>query len=81
MNTSGLKLMADDAQWYFRNDAEEERFYDIFFRMCRKYNVAWASANEKEKLFIEEVARVTYERDKALRHGMPLADIRPAFAS
>lgn len=70
-----------DAQWYCRRDPEADRFYEIFFRMCRKYNVSWASASEKERGFIEEVTRVTYERDKALRLGLPLDEILPAFAS
>ena len=70
-----------DAQWYCRRDPEADRFYEIFFRICRKYNVSWASASEKERGFIEEVTRVTYERDKALRLGLPLDEIPPAFAS
>lgn len=70
-----------DAEWYCRRDAEEDRFYDIFFKLCRKYDVSWASASEKEKAFIEEVTRVTYERDLAIRSGKPLSAIRPAFAS
>ena len=49
--------------------------------MCRKYDVRWASADEKELRFIEEVTRVTYERERAVRLGLPLADVRPAFAS
>ncbi len=53
---------ASDAAWYCRKDAEEERFYEIFFQLCRKYSVRWASATPKEKSFIEEVTRVTYER-------------------
>ncbi len=72
---------ASDAKWYCRHDAEEERFYSIFFKLCRKYDISWASASEKEKAFIEEVTRVTYERDKAIRNGQPLSEVRPAFAS
>lgn len=68
-----------DAEWYCRKDSEEERFYQIFFSLCRKYNVRWASADEKEKAFIEEVTRVTYERDKAERQGLSLETIRPSF--
>ena len=56
---------ASDAAWYCRKDAEEERFYEIFFQLCRKYSVRWASATPKEKSFIEEVTRVTYEREGA----------------
>ena len=44
-----------DAEWYCRQDPEAERYYNIFFKLCRKYNVSWASADEKEKAFIEEV--------------------------
>ncbi len=70
-----------DAAWYCRKDPEADRFYDIFFRLCRKYDIRWASANEKERQFIEEVTRVIYERDKALRLGLPLCDVRPSFSS
>ena len=59
---------ASDAAWYCRKDAEEERFYEIFFQLCRKYSVRWASATPKEKSFIEEVTRVTYEREMAKRN-------------
>lgn len=69
-----------DAEWYCRKDPEEERFYEIFFLMCQKYGVRWASAEEKERKFIEEVTRVTYERERALRLGFPLSDVRPSFA-
>ena len=75
------KIPASDAEWYCRKDPEEERFYEIFFALCRKYRVSWASADEKEKAFIEEITRVTYERERALRLGQPLSEIRPAFAS
>ena len=75
------EIPASDAEWYCRRDPEEERFYEIFFQMCRKYGVRWASADEKERRFIVEVTRVTYERERAVRQGLPLSDIRPAFVS
>ena len=75
------EIPASDAEWYCRRDPEEERFYEIFVQLCRKYGVRWASAEEKERRFIEEVTRVTYERERAVRLGLPLSDIRPAFAS
>ena len=67
-----------DAEWYCRKDSEEERFYEIFFQMCQKYGVRWASAEEKERQFIEEVTRVTYERERAVRLGLPLSEVRPS---
>lgn len=70
-----------DAEWYFRKDPETKRFYEIFFQLCRKYNVHWANATLKEKEFIEEVTRVTYERERAQQLGLPLSEVRPSFAS
>lgn len=70
-----------DAEWYCRQNPEEERFYEIFFDLCRKYGVRWASADEKERQFIEEVTRVTYERERALRLGFPQSEVRPSFVS
>ena len=49
--------------------------------MCQKYAVRWASADEKERHFIEEITRITYERERAFRLGLPLSDIRPTFTS
>lgn len=73
--------LASDAEWYCRENQEGDRFYGIFFQMCRKYEVRWVSADEKERRFIEEVTRVTYERERTVRLGLPLSDVRPAFAS
>ena len=75
------EIPVSDAEWYCRRDSEGKRFYEIFFQMCRKYGVRWASADEKEQRFIEEVTRVTYERERAVRLGLPLSDVRPAFVS
>ena len=72
---------SSDAEWYCHKNPESERFYNIFFWLCRKYNIHWASADEKERQFIEEVTRITYERDKALRLGLSLGNIRPSFTS
>ena len=73
--------MSSDTEWYCRKDPEAERFYEIFFQMCQKYGVRWASAEEKERQFIEDVTRVTYERERVLRLGFPLSDVRPPFAT
>ena len=72
---------ASDAEWYCCRDLEEGRLDELFFQICRKYGVHWASATPKEQAFIEEVTRVTYEQDRARRLGTPLSDVRPSFAS
>ena len=56
-------IKADCAEWYFKKDPEEEIYYEFFFRLCKKYNINWAKADDKEKAFIEEITRVSYERD------------------
>ena len=81
MDHKNTNRPASDAEWYCRRYPEEERFYALFFRMCRKYDVRWASATPKEQAFIEDVIRGTYERDSVLCLGTPMPDPRPSFAS
>ena len=49
---------ASDAAWYCRKDAEEERFYEIFFQLCRKYSVRWASEYLADENYEKYAARV-----------------------
>ena len=75
------KIYTSDAEWYCRRDPEADLFYEIFFKMCKKYDISWSSASDKEKAFIEELTRVTYETDYAKRMGLPVSSVRPSFAS
>lgn len=72
-------MLSSDAAWHCRKNEEEERFYEGLFQLCQKHHVRWASADEKERWFIEEIIRVTCERERAVRQGLSLANIRPAF--
>lgn len=66
----------------YLQDAEKDRmYYEIFFQMCRKFHVDWATASEKEKAFITEVTRVTYERSCAVQTGAAQESVRPAFTA
>ena len=47
-----------DAAWYCCHDPEEERFYEIFFKLCKKYNVRWASADEKKVVILCDVPEI-----------------------
>ena len=78
---NGTGEIFSDAELYCRKEPEEERFYEIFFQTCQKYGVRWASAEEKERQFIEEVTRATYGRERALLLGFPLTDVCPSYAS
>ncbi len=70
-----------DAEWYCRKDENSELYYSIFFTFCKKYNVSWQTASEKEKAFIEEIVRVTYEKKIAKQKGLPESSVRPAFVA
>lgn len=66
----------------YLQDAEKDRaYYEIFFQMCRKFHVDWAAASEKEKAFVVEVTRVTYERSCAAQTGATQKSVRPAFTA
>ena len=66
---------------YLQSAKDDKVYYDIFFQMCRKFHIDWANASEKEKAFIEEVVRVTYERDCAEREGRSTNSVHPAFTA
>lgn len=73
------KNRANLCEEYIRDAEKDTAYYDIFFQMCRKFHVEWPQATEKEKEFISEITRVTYERSLALQAGRPLDTVRPAF--
>lgn len=71
-----------NARQYFRPaSAQRDEFYNIFFSVCRKYNIDWATASPKEKAFAEEVTRVTYEHRKARQEGRDLSTVHAAFSA
>ena len=57
-----MSSVSSGAGLYFNKDEDRERFYSIYFMMCRKYNVDWSSAADKEKAFIEEATRAMYKQ-------------------
>ncbi|MCI9368636.1 MAG: hypothetical protein HFF19_10235 [Oscillospiraceae bacterium] len=77
-----IDILAQQAGGYFVVPREQELEYtDLLFDVCKQFGIKYYSATAKERFFVEEVARVTYEREKAQRQGLPLSDVRPAFAS
>ena len=66
---------------YMQDAGKDKQYYEIFFGMCRKFRVDWATADEKEKEFITEVTRVTYERECAVQEGGLPEKVRPAFSA
>ena len=67
------------AKEYFQRDAEREIFYRTFYQICRRFNVTWSTATPEVRAFIEEVARVADEREKAKRNGVSRSAVEPFF--
>ena len=60
-----------DAKWYFthsQND-DSQKYYDIFFEMCHKYGISYASATEKQRWFVEAVTDYNFKVWKANQEG------------
>ena len=77
-----IDILAQQAGGYFAVPSEQELEYtDLLFDVCKQFGIKYYSATAKERFCVEEVARVTYERERAQRQGLPLSDVRPAFAS
>lgn len=76
-----MKPSANLCETYLRAAQTDSSYYTIFFEMCRKFHIDWATASEKEKDFITEVTRVTYERICALQAGTSPDAVRPAFSA
>ena len=39
---------------YMKDAGNDKQYYEIFFEMCRKFRIDWATADEKEKEFSEK---------------------------
>lgn len=52
------------AEWYCYKEPEDEAWYTVFFRVCRKHGVSWASATDAEREEIEAQAKEEFERLK-----------------
>ena len=77
-----IDILAQQAGGYFAVPKEQELEYtDLLFDVCKQFGIRYYSATAKERFFVEEVARVTYERERAEEQGLPLSDVRPAFVS
>ena len=71
--------LADEAGGYFAMPTEEGMEYtDLFFYLCCQFGIRYSKATQKERCFVEEVTRVTWEHIMARRTGSK-APIRPSF--
>ena len=59
----------DLQQQYLDTENNSRLFFDIFFELCRKFNIQYSNATTQEKAFIDELTEFMYERQKAERDG------------
>lgn len=56
---------------YWEGQRNSELWYNTFSEICRKYNIQWSKATEKDRDFVTEMTRVTYQN----RIGVPKEQI------
>ena len=75
-----VDILAEQAGSYFSVPSEQDLNYtDLLFSVCEQFGIRYYSATPKERYFVEEVARVTWARQKEEATGVKEV-IRPAFA-
>ena len=72
-----------DAHWYVcHGDHDGSRqYYDIFFSMCHKYKISWASASEKERYFIEAMTDHAFSLWLAQQEGTTTTPPKEVFST
>lgn len=59
----------DLQQQYLDTESNSRLFFDTFFELCRKFNIRYSNATVQEKMFVDELTELMYERKKAERDG------------
>ncbi len=68
--------------WYLEQCSENRNeYYGILLSTLSHYHVDLRTATPQQRCFVEEVARVEFERKQAERLGLPYSVVKPAFAS
>ena len=58
--------MEDIAKWYFTHQSvEDQLWYEFFFSLCKEFNISWPTATPAQRALIEEMTRISYERELA----------------
>ena len=76
-----IDILAQQAGGYFSlPDKQSLEYTDLLFSICEQFGIRYYSATEKERCFVEEVTRVTWEHQAAQNNGST-ASVRPAFTA
>ena len=75
-----IDILAGQTGGYFAAPSQQELAYtDLLFSVCEQFGIRYYSATPKKRYFVEEVARVTWMRQKEQTTGVQTV-IRPAFS-
>ena len=73
--------LAAKAGGYFALPSSDDLAYtELLFDICKQFGIRYYSATPKERAFVEEVTRVTWEKQQEAKTGI-VQDIRPAFSA
>ena len=76
-----LDDLASAAGGYFALPSKESISYtDLLFSIADQFGIRYYTATEKERFFVEEVTRVTWELKQQEKTGTK-ANIRPEFSA
>lgn len=76
-----LDELAEKAGGYFiRPTTENMAYTDLLFDVCQQFGIRYYSATDKERAFVEEVTRVTWEKQQEGKTGVK-REIRPSFSA
>lgn len=77
----GIDDLAAKAGGYFALPSSDDLAYtELLFDICKQFGIRYYSATPKERAFVEEVTRVTWEKQLEAKTGI-VQDIRPAFSA
>jgi hypothetical protein len=73
--------VSSDAQWYCTHGQLDgsDTYYEIFFRLCRRYGISWTKASPGEKHFIEALTNYEFDKWKARSQGLDVGAVEPPF--
>ena len=79
--TMQLDELAEQAGGYFAMPSADDLAYtELLFDICKQFGIRYYSATPKERAFVEEVTRVTWEKQQEAKTGIT-QEIRPAFSA
>ncbi len=73
-------LAAKAGGYFAKPDKESIACTELLFDVCRQFGIRYYTATEKERCFVEEVTRVTWELKQHELLGIK-GDVRPSFSA